>query len=184
MTQILSDKSTRKQAVTFRGQWFSNLNFGGIGSVLENGQADGDLRNFSLGSSTQVRIATPAKGQLIEARLTARFTVPNTAGTQLSVYIGKFAADGVSVQTITDVEIARMHKILTGLDAPFTYASGEDVMIDGLNLMQLIPKWGDDEFNEDGFIVGLKLTLAGSSAQWYLHDFKVDCSTLLAEVRK
>lgn len=184
MTQITSDKQTRKEAVTFRGQWFSNLNYGGTGSTLEDGQADGDLRDFSLGSSTKVRIATPAKGQLIEARLTTRFTVPSTAGTQLSIYIGKFNSDGVTMQTISDTEIAQMHKRLTGLDSPYTFTAGQEVFIDGLNLMPLIPERGDTEFNEDAFIIGLKLSLAGSSSQWRLRDFKVDCSTLLAEVRK
>ena len=184
MSSSATDKSTRKEAITFRGQWFSNLNYGGTCVILEDGQADGDLRPFSLGSSALVRIAKPTKGQLIEARLTARFKVPNTTGTQLSIYVGKFQSDGVTAATISDAEIARMHEILTGESTPFTYTSGEEVFIDGLNLMPLIPKEGSTDFNEDAFIVGLKLSLAGSSAQWYLRDFKVDCSALLAEVRK
>ena len=181
---MISDKRTRVHAVPFRGQWFSNLNYGGVGVSLDDGQADGDLRQFSLGASTQVRIATPAKGDLIEARLTAQFTVPSTAGTTLELYIGTFAADGVTPNTISASEISRMHQILTGLATPFTYASGEEVFIDGLNLMRLIPKRGHANFNEDAFILGLKLTLAGSSAQWYLNRFQVDCSTQIAEVKK
>jgi hypothetical protein len=181
---MISDKRTRVHAIPFRGLWFSNLNYGGVGNTLDDGQADGDLRPFSLGSSAQVRIATPAKGDLIEARLTAQFTVPNTAGTTLELYIGKFNSDGITAQTISASEISRMHKILTGRDTPFTYVAGEEVFIDGLNLMQLIPKRGHADFNEDAFILGLKLTLAGSSAQWYLSRFQVDCSTQIAEVKK
>jgi hypothetical protein len=184
MTTILSDKRTRVHAVPFRGLWFSNLNYGGVGNTLDDGQADGDLRPFSLASSTQVRIATPAKGDLIEARLTMQFTVPNTAGTTLELYVGTFDTDGITPLTISSEEISRMHKILTGLSAPYTYGAGEEVFIDGLNLMQLIPKRGDANFNEDAFIVGLKLTLAGSSAQWYLNRFQLDCSTQIAEVKK
>jgi len=181
---MLSDKRTRVHAVPFRGMWFSNLNYGGVGNTLDDGQADGDLRNFSLGSSTQLRICTPAKGDLIEARLTTQFTVPNTAGTTLELYIGNFASDGITPNTVSASEISRMHKILTGRDTPFSYAAGEEVFIDGLSLMQLIPKRGDATFNEDAFILGLKLTLAGSSAQWYLSRFQVDCSTQIAEVKK
>lgn len=181
---MISDKRTRVHAIPFRGLWFSNLNYGGVGNTLDDGQADGDLRPFSLGSSAQVRIATPAKGGLIEARLTAQFTVPNTAGTTLELYIGSFAADGITPNTISAAEISRMHKILTGRSTPFTYTAGEEVFIDGLSLMQLIPKRGDAAFNEDAFILGLKLTLAGSSAQWYLSRFQLDCSTQIAEVKK
>jgi len=181
---MISDKRTRVHAIPFRGLWFSNLNFGGMGNVLDDGLADGDLRPFSLGSAAQVRICTPAKGDLIEARLTAQFTVPNTAGTSLELYIGKFEADGITAQTISATEISRMHKILTGLDTPFTYAAGEEVFIDGLSLMQLIPKRGDATFNEDAFILGLKLILAGSSLEWYLNRFQIDCSTQIAEVKK
>lgn len=182
MTTQLSDKRTRVHAVPFRGLWFSN--FGGIGNSLDDGVADGDLYQFSLGNAAQVRICTPAKGDLIEARLTTQFTVPNTAGTTLHLYIGEFESDGITPKTILQPEIQRMHKILTGLDTPFTYAAGEEVFIDGLNLMQLIPKRGDAKFNEDAFILGLKLTLAGSSAQWYLSRFQLDCSTQIAEVKK
>lgn len=184
MTTIISDKATRKNAVPFRGLWYSNLNIGGVGVSLDDGQADGDLRPFSLGSAAQVRIATPAKGELIEARLTAQFTVPNTAGTTLSIYIGRFAADGVTVTSLSNIEIARQHEILTGLTSPFTYGAGEEVIIDGLNLMSMIPRKGTADFNEDAFIIGLDLTLAGSSLQWYLSKFNVDCSTQIAEVRK
>lgn len=178
----LSDKRTRVHAIPFRGLWFSNAGY--VGNTLEDGFADGDLYQFSIGNATQVRIATPAKGDLIEARLTAQFTVPSTAGTTLELYIGTFAADGVSVTTIGASEISRMHKILTGKSTPFSYAASEEVFIDGLNLMQLIPKRGEANFNEDGFIVGLKLTLAGSSSQWFLRRFQLDCSTQIAEVKK
>jgi hypothetical protein len=182
MTTQLSDKRTRVHAVPFRGLWFSG--FGGIGNSLDDGIADGDLYQFSLGNAARVRIATPAKGDLIEARLTAQFTVPNTAGTTLEIYIGTFAADGITANTISDAEISRMHKILTGLSTPFTYAAGEEVFIDGLNLMQLMPKRGDATFNEDAFVLGLKLTLVGSASQWYLSRFQLDCSTQIAEVKK
>lgn len=178
----VSDKRTRVHAVPFRGLWFSN--YGGIGNSLDDGFADGDLYQFSLGNASQVRIATPAKGDLIEARLTAQFTVPNTAGTTLELYIGSFAADGITPNTVSATEISRMHRILTGRTTPFTYTAGEEVFIDGLNLMQLIPKRGDSTFNEDAFILGLKLTLAGSSSQWYLSRFQLDCSTQIAEVKK
>lgn len=180
----ISDKRTRVHAVPFRGLWFSKNDYGGVGNTLDDGQADGDLRPFSLGTSAQVRICTPAKGDLIESRLTMQFTVPNTAGTTLELYIGAFDTDGITPLTVSASEISRMHKILTGLSTPFTYGAGEDVFIDGLNLMQLIPKRGDATFNEDAFILGLKLTLAGSSAQWYLNRFQLDCSTQIAEVKK
>lgn len=183
MTRIItSDLRTRVHSVPFRGQWYSD---GGIvGVVLENGVADGDLQAFAEGSPAQVRIARPAKGDLIEARLTINAVTPPSGANSLSIYVGDFDTDGLTPLELSAEEIARRHEILTGYDAPFDYGFQDNVFIDGLNLMPLIPKRGEDGFNEDAFIVGLDLGLKDFPEQWVLYTFKVDCTVQIAEVRK
>lgn len=179
---MVSDKRTRVHAVPFRGLWFSNLNYGGVGNALVDGQADGDLRPFAQGLPAQVRICRPAKGDLIEARLTINALSPPTGFNELQIYIGDFDTDGITPKTLSSEEIARRHKILTGLSAPITVGVQDNIYIDGLNLMPLIPKRGQTGFNEDAFIVGLYMI--NRDAGFFLYDFFVDCSVQIAEVRK
>lgn len=183
MTRIItSDKRTRVNAIPFRGMWMSNLNFGGIGNTLVDGAADGDLRPFALGGAAQVRILTPAKGDLIEARLTINAVSPPTGFTEMRIYIGEFEADGITPKTLSSDEIARQWKILTGFSEPAFWGVQDNMYFDGLNLMPLIPKRGDAKFNEDAFIIGLELVCR--DAGFVLFDFHVDCSSQMAEVLK
>ena len=181
---IVSDKRTRVNAIPFRGTWFSNLDFGAVGSTLEDGFADGDLGVFADGNSAQVRIATPAKGDLIEARLTINAVFPFSGALGFRCYIGKFESDGLTPQTIDSAEIGRQYKILTGSSESFYYAAQDNLFIDGLNLMPLIPKRGDADFNEDAFIIGLELTIKDDPQDFVLFDFKVDCSVQMGETLK
>lgn len=180
--QIISDKRTRVRSIPFRGQWYAEA--GIVSVVLENGQADGDLEAFADGSPAQIRIARPAKGDLIEARLTINAVTPAIGGNSLQIYVGDFDTDGITPLTLSSDEIKRRHAILTGFNAPFDYGSQDNVFIDGLNLMPLIPKRGETGFNEDAFIVGLDLVLKDFPSQWVLYTFKVDCTVQIAEVRK
>ncbi len=182
MTTITSDKRTRVNAIPFRGMWMSNLNFGGIGNTLVDGEADGDLRPFGQGSSAQIRILTPAKGDLIEARLTINAVSPPTGFTEMRIYVGQFDTDGLTPLTLSSDEIARQWKILTGFSSPAFWGTQDNIFFDGLNLMPLIPKRGEDGFSEDAFIIGLDLF--NRDAGFVLFDFFVDCSVQIAEVRK
>lgn len=179
---IVSDLRTRFRAIPFRGQWFSDS--GAVAVVLQDGEADGDLEAFANGNAAQARIARPAKGDLIEARLTINAVTPEIGGNTFQIYIGEFDTDGITPLTLSAAEIARRHKILTGYTAPFDYGSQDNVFIDGLDLMPLIPKRGEVGFNEDAFIVGLDLGLKDFLSQWVLFSFKVDCTVQIAEVMK
>lgn len=180
--QIISDKRTRVHSIPFRGQWYAPA---GVVSVsLEDGVADGDLEAFAEGNAAQVRIARPAKGDLIEARLTINAVTPPIGGNTFQIYVGDFDTDGITPLTLSADEIARRHEILTGFSAPLDYGSQDNVFIDGLNLMPLIPKRGETGFNEDAFIVGLDLGLKDFLDEWVLFSFKVDCTVQIAEVRK
>lgn len=180
---ITSDKQTRKNAVTFQGLWYSNTT-SGVGNSLDDGFADGDLADFADGNSALIRIATPAKGDLIEARLTINAVFPFSGVNEFRCYIGKFDTDGVTALGQNATEIARQYKILTGSAVSFYYPAQGNLFVDGLNLMPLIPKRGDAEFNEDGFVIGIELFSKDNPEDFVLYDFKVDCSTQIAEVQK
>lgn len=182
MTQILTDKRLRQNAITFQGKWYSNYSGTATGSQLVDGVADGDLADFALGNAAQVRIARPAKGDLVEARLTINAVSPPTGFSELSIYIGDFDTDGVTPLTLNATEIARRWKVLTGLSSPISVGVQDTYYIDGLNLMPLIPKRGETGFNEDAFIIGLNLNNRDSG--FVLYEFKVDCSIQMAEVQK
>lgn len=176
-----TDKRLRVNHIPFRGTWFSNGALG-VGSQLADGVADGDLAGFAQGNAAQVRIARPAKGDLVEARLTINAVSPPTGFSELSIYVGDFDTDGLTPLTLSADEIARRWKILSGFNAPLSVGVQDTYYIDGLNLMPLIPKRGEAGFNEDAFIVGLNLV--NRDAGFVLFDFFVDCSVQIAEVRK
>lgn len=176
-----TDKRLRVNQIPFRGTWFSNGALG-VGVQLIDGVADGDLKTFAEGNAAQVRIARPAKGDLIEARVTINAVSPPTGFTEMRIYIGEFEADGITPKTLSSDEIARQWKILTGFSTPAFWGTQDNIFFDGLNLMPLIPKRGDAKFNEDAFIIGLELF--NRDAGFVLFDFFVDCSVQIAEVRK
>lgn len=176
-----TDKRLRVNHIPFRGTWFSNGALG-VGVQLIDGVADGDLKTFAEGNAAQVRIARPAKGDLVEARLTINAVSPPTGFSELSIYVGDFDTDGLTPLTLTSAEIARRWKILSGFSAPLSVGVQDTYYIDGLNLMPLIPKRGEAGFNEDAFIIGLNLV--NRDAGFVLFDFFVDCSVQIAEVRK
>lgn len=186
MTRITTDKRTRVNAIPFRGQWFSNLNYGGVGNTLVDGEADGDLRPVSQALPATVRICTPAKGDLIEARLTLNAVAPDTGLFDFYIYIGEFEADGVTPKALTTEEKLASWKKLTGFDEALLFGNQANIYFDGLNLFPALPKRGDPKFNEDAFIIGFEMFIKNPPVfgDFVLFDFFVDCSVQIAEVRK
>lgn len=180
---IISDKRLRRNSIPFQGMWYSD-NTGGVASNLADGNADGDLGSVLEGiGNGQVRIATPAKAQLIEARLT--FNALALDGGLFRVYIGRFDVDGITPRTMTDTERATSWRKMTGFNDYLTIGFFDNIFLDGLNLHRDIPKKGEPDFNEDGFIIGIELFGDTSDPDdFILYDFKVDGTVQLAEVQK
>lgn len=181
---IISDKRTRVNAIPFRASWYSNYSSTIVGGQLLDGNADGDLKTFADGGSAQVRIPVPAKGDLIEARLFINAVFPVTGAAGFRCYIGEYDTDGLTPLTKTSAQIGEHYKILTGSSESFYYPSQGNLFVDGLNLMPLIKKRGEAGFSEDGFILGLELSIKDNPTDFVLFDFVVDCTTQIAEVRK
>ena len=60
-----TDRRLRKNQIPFQGKWYSNYVATKTGSSLADGVADGDLAAFAAGTTSQIRIARPAKGDWV-----------------------------------------------------------------------------------------------------------------------
>ena len=181
----VSDKKLRKNQIPFQGKWYSNYVATKTGSALSDGVADGDLAAFANGTSSQIRIARPMKGDLTEARLSISAVAPDTGVVQFGIYIGEFDTDGVTPKVLTLDEQLRRHKLLTGRDDWITYGNQANIYWDGLNLFPFIPKRDDAAFNEDGFVLGIVCEIKNPPVFGFfkLFEFKVDCAVQMAEVQ-
>lgn len=185
MTVLSTDNRKRSNAIPFRALWYDNSNLGN--QFNSDGTVSGDLSVLKTnnGIGGQIRMCRPLKGDLVEARLTMQATTPVTSPTSLRFYIGTFAADGITANTsYTEEYKAAQHKLITGYTSAISYGSQANVFIDGLNLLPAI-ELADATFgkNTDGWILGVELITKTGGSDWYLYQFKVDCTVLLAEVR-
>lgn len=182
----VTDKRLRQNQIPFQGKWFSNYVATTTGSQLVDGVADGDLAAFANGTTSQIRIARPMKGDLTEARLSINAVAPDTGVIQFGIYIGEFDTDGVTPKVLPVAEQLRRHKLLTGASDWITYGNQANIYWDGLNLFPLIPKKDDAAYNEDAFIIGIVNEIKNPPVFGFfkLFEFKVDCAVQLAEVQK
>lgn len=182
MTVQTTDNRRRVNAIPFRALWYDNSSVGNQFDLT--GVVSGDLSILRTGfpSSGQIRICRPLKGELIEARLSMQATFPNSGAQSLRFYIGRFDTDGITPVTLTEAEIAASWKKISGFNAPISYPAMGNVFFDGLNLLPAIPKKGDADFNQDGWILGVDIGLKDFPEQWVLYQFKIDCTAQVAEL--
>lgn len=173
-----SDKKTRDKAIPFRATDYRNNSSGTINSGLLGATDAAYLQSTAL--TFPIRCATPDRGVLTEAHLNLVMQVH--AATTVKVAIGRFDTDGITaISSYTQEEIDAMHKILTGSSAAIA-SSGGTLFIDGLNLMPLLPKRGDANFNADGFVVVFQFDRARTSANDKYKRFEVMCSAQMGLV--
>lgn len=168
MTKIVSDKSTRQQAVPFAAD-----GFGGSGTVL--GLDYSDITTPGTDLDVYIRCPTPSHTNLIEAHLTLIMTVGSAL--EVKVAIGRFDSDGIAAATIGNDEIAAKHRQIAGTDDAFA-SSGSTLLIDGVNLLKAIPQRGHVDFNEDGFVLVLQFSRARTGSDTLL-KFEPLCSALM-----
>lgn len=168
MTKMISDKSTRQQAIPFIATDFTGLSESG--GLFFNIDA---ARIISDDLLVIIRCCTPRHANLIEAHLNLQITA--VSALNVKVAIGTW--NGVqAVSSYSQADIDRMHAAITGASAALA-SSGGTLLIDGLNLYPYIPKRGETNFNEDGFIVLLQFSRARVTDT--LKKFEVACSALM-----
>lgn len=162
-----TDKRTRERAIPFEASSYSNSSSGDLGTTDA-----GLLRSSSL--LVTVRCSTPDRGALTEAHLNLLMGV--NSATNVYIGIGRFDTDGITaIELYTNEEILAMHQKLTGTDAPIA-SSGGNLFIDGINILPLIPKRGDTNFNADGFVLVFLFSRTRTTSNDILRRFNVMCS--------
>jgi guanyl-specific ribonuclease Sa len=162
-----SNLATRNKAIPFRAVAWGPMDLYSAFGDKDYGQLNGGL----------IRFVRPFAGQIITAKLTIIGTAPTGGTAQIRLYKGDFAADGVSkITSYTADRIAADHKAITGRDTPFSFTSGSPLLIDGVDLMRIITKEGDADYNEDGFMLGVEVTGVPNPTTYLYREFKLDCT--------
>lgn len=163
--------ATRNKAMPFRANCYDSYN---IGNQFPDVLPWSDLYNLSQGISSYIRLAVPASGDLVQLRLTIQALNPS-ASTQMRIAICRFGTDGISVDTMTAAERAISSRLITGQEALLSWAAGEPILVDGIDLLKALPKEGEPGYSRDGFVLYIGLATA-STTGWKLSTFKVDGS--------
>lgn len=159
--------ATRNTAVPFRAVAWGPMDLYSAFGDKDNGNLAGGL----------IRFVRPFAGEIITAKLTVIGTAPTGGTAQIRLYKGDFAADGITkVTSYTADRIAADHKAITGRDTPFSFTSGSPLLIDGVDLMRIITKEGDADYNEDGFMLGVEVTGVPNPTTYLYREFKLDCT--------
>ena len=174
MTKIVSNKSTRDIATPYVALSFDGQEFDG-GFI--------SLDDATLVSTTSllaiIRCCTPYGTNLIEAHL--NLTMTCSTSLTAKVAIGSFDTDDITaLETYDQSIIDQQHEFLTG-SASAIASSGGVLFIDGLNLYPLIPKRGDANFNEEGFVVLVQFNRVRVGTD-VLKKFEMICSSLMGLV--
>lgn len=169
---ITSDKSTRNEAIPFIAYSWTGSGTDGFTFVPYD--------SATIMSTTEtlcvIRCSTPYGTNLVEAHLNLQINVLSSLG--VKVAIGYFDTDDVtSVKVYSDTYIDTMHEFLTGSNTAIT-SSGGVLFIDGLNIYPKIPKRGESNFNENGFVLLLKFSRVRTSSE-ELKKFSVNSSCLM-----
>jgi len=160
-----SGLATRKDAVPYRATpWSSDL-YAVFGTKSEPNLASG-----------RIRFTRPHAGEIVTAKLTVLGTAPIGGTTKIRLYKGDFAAGGtLAIGTYSEERIAKDHLALTGLTAPLSFASGSQLIIDGIDVMHLVTQQGDADYNEDGFILGIEVVTVNPTT-FLQRAVKLDCT--------
>ena len=171
--KTISDKSTRKEAIPFIAySWQGSGTDGFVFVPYDSSTIISEDETLAV-----IRCATPYGSNLVEAHLNLQINCVNPLG--VKVAIGYFDTDDVtSIKTYSDTYIDTQNEFLTG-SSGYVASSGGVLFIDGLNVYPKIPKRGEANFNENGFVLLLKFDRLRVFDDDELKKFEVSCSALL-----
>lgn len=167
-----TDKGTRTTAIPFTAMPY------GVNLGIPNSDDTVQPVDPFTGASSAVtrlrvmRLARPDRGNLIQAYLNLFMRVGSSLTAKVA--IGRFDTDGITPITPNQYEIDAGHLALTGTSTPFS-SSGSSLIIDGLNLLKLIPKKGDANYNADGFVLIVQFSRDLTTSDFPTR-FEVSCS--------
>lgn len=171
--KTISDKSTRKPAIPFiANSWAGSGTDGFVFVPYDSQTIISEDETLAI-----IRCTTPYGGNLIEAHLNLQINCVDPLG--VKVAIGYFDTDDVtSIKVYSDTYIDTQNEFLTG-SSDYINSAGGVLFVDGLNIYPKIPKRGENNFNENGFVVLLKFDRLRDENDDELKKFEVSASTLL-----
>ena len=178
-----SNLALRPTAIPFRSLWYDNTSLGNrFGSGVND--ISGDLyQKVSTGAMNGglIRYCRPLKGDIIEARLTWQAVTAFGDFADIRFALGTFDTDGITPIAPSEATIQAHQKILFGTSNALHWGSQANIFIDGLNITPLIPKRGEANFNEDGFVLYIDILSKYGGADtgggaYTVYEFKLDCS--------
>lgn len=171
MTKITSNKSTRDVSTPFVALSFDGQEYDGTLESLDDATIVSSTRLLAI-----IRCCTPYGTNLTEAHL--NLTITCSTALSVKVGIGRFDTDNITaIEAYGGDVINQQHEFLTGSSADIA-SSGGVLFIDGLNLYPLIPKRGETNFNEEGFVVLLQFNRVRTGTD-VLKKFEMICSSLM-----
>lgn len=178
-----SNLALRPTAIPFRSLWYDDTSQGNRFGSNAN-EISGDLGGkVSTGAMIggAIRYCRPLKGDIIEARLTWQAVTAFGDFAEIRFALGTFASDGITAVAPSNATILEHQKILFGTSNALNFGSQANIFFDGLNITPLLPKRGEANFNEDGFVLYLQIGSKYGGADtgggaYTVYEFKLDCS--------
>lgn len=167
------DKALRTRAIPYRAVPYENYLY--VSDVVSATQ---------YGLDGAIRFCRPHGGQIISARLTINYVTPTTGGFFGRIARGTFDTDGVTpiIPGYNSDEAKADQQLIFGSPNEIYRGVQAVLYFDALDLTKIIPKPGDPDYNEDGFIICF-LNQAKGGTDGVLWDFKLDCTVQLGEVK-
>lgn len=84
---------------------------------------------------------------ITELYLNLRIVAPTGQNLAFRLVVGKINDNYTANYNLTDAEVAKAHRLITGQDAKYTVAAGDELFLDGLSLKKAI----EDNKKDDAF---------------------------------
>ncbi len=155
-----------------------------LGDLAVLGAPD-PLESFVPGKSTMVRVLQPQFVAITAAYLTFSITTANNETSRkfyITVGTGYESADSLVPSIPSDAEIRHIHTLLKGDSDPYDTPNQlpGTITVNKLNILNLLPSFGDDNFRSDCFVIGIHfLGVPSVDTGYKLSKFELDCSGVI-----
>lgn len=128
-----------------------------------------------------IRILRPQRAEIVAAYLNVALNMATSEPLpELRVSITNTVSEtDLTVVALSPAEIFAAHRTLRGSDTPFTNTAGQMISVFKLDLMALIPKYGNAKFRSDCYVLGLHFPNTPVAAGFKLSKLEINGSALI-----
>lgn len=128
-----------------------------------------------------IRILRPQRAEIVSAYLSLALNMDASEPIpELRVSITNTVSESdLTVVALTPDQILAAHRTLRGSDTPFTNTAGQMISVSKLDLMSLIPKFGNAKFRSDCYVLGLHFPKTPVAAGFKLSKLEINGSALI-----